>query len=106
MTYCKMPVSKLLSLLLLVSFMLILTGPIFTLLSSKYEPVSVLTAMEKEAENKDLQDNREFSELDFDNNILLGVHFFAPVSSLTYGFSNQLFKPLDIKKKFPPPDFV
>ena len=106
MTYCKMPVSKLLYLLLSVSFVLILTGPTFTLLTSKYEPVSVLAGMEKEAENKDLQDNKEFYELDFDNNILWGVRFFAPISSLTYGFSNQIFKPLDIKNIFPPPDFV
>lgn len=106
MTYFKMPVSKLLSLLLSVSFMLILTGPIFTLLTSNFEQVSVLTAMEKEAENKDLQDNKEFSELDFDNNKCLGVRFFATVTSLTYGFLNQIFKPLDIKTIFPPPDFV
>ena len=62
--------------------------------------------MEKEAENKDLDDTREFSELDFDTREFSEVCFFSSLSSLTYGFSKQNIKTLDKKNIFPPPDFI
>ena len=106
MTFYKAPVYKLLSLLLSVSFLLVLVMPTFELLISKYEPASVHTTMEKEGENKESQDAREFFELDFDKNIIMEVHFFMALSSLFYGFSKLNVKTLDFKSVFPPPEFV
>ena len=101
-----MPVSKFIYLVFSVCFLFVLAEPTLVLLTSGHEELSITSSMEKEAENKDLEDTREFSELDFDKNNLLEVCFFIALSSLTYGFSKQNIKALDKKNIFPPPDFI
>ena len=101
-----MPVSKFIHLVFSVCFLFVLAGPTLVLLTSGHEGLSITSSMEKEAENKDLDDTREFSELDFDKKKFSGVCFFTALSSLTYGFARQNIKTLDKKNIFPPPDFI
>ena len=101
-----MPVSKFIYLVFSVCFLFVLAGPTLVLLTSGHEGLSITSSMEKEAENKDLDDTREFSELDFDKKKFSGVCFFTALSSLTYGFAKQNIKTLDKKNIFPPPDFI
>ena len=91
-----MPVSKFIYLVFSVCFLFVLAEPTLVLLTSGHE----------EAENKDLDDTREFSELDLDQKKNSEVCFFIALSSLTYGFSKQNIKTLDKKNIFPPPDFI
>ena len=101
-----MPVSKFIYLVFSVCFLFVLAEPTLVLLTSGHEGLSITSSMEKEAENKDLDDTREFSELDFDKKKFSEVCFFSSLSSLTYGFSKQNIKTLDKKNIFPPPDFI
>ena len=101
-----MPVSKFIYLVFSVCFLFVLAEPTLVLLTSGHEELSIASSMEKEAENKDLDDAREFSELDFDKKKISEVCFFTALSSLTYGFSKQNIKTLDKKNIFPPPDFI
>jgi hypothetical protein len=101
-----MPVSKFIYLVFSVCFLFVLAEPTLVLLTSGHEGLSITSSMEKEAENKDLDDTREFSELDFDKKKISGVCFFTALSSLTYGFAKQNIKTLDKKNIFPPPDFI
>jgi hypothetical protein len=101
-----MPVSKFIYLVFSVCFLFVLAEPTLVLLTSGHEELSITSSMEKEAENKDLDDTREFSELDFDKKKISEVCFFTALSSLTYGFSKQNIKALDKKNIFPPPDFI
>ena len=61
-----MPVSKFIYLVFSVCFLFVLAEPTLVLLTSGHEGLSITSSMEKEAENKDLDDTREFSELDLD----------------------------------------
>ena len=86
-----MPFSKFIYLVFSVCFLFVLAEPTLVLLTSGHEGFSITSSMEKEAENKDLEDTREFSELDFDKNNLLEVCFFIALSSFILHSSFVLF---------------
>lgn len=74
-----MPVSKFIYLVFSVCFLFVLAEPTLVLLTSGHEGLSITSSMEKEAENKDLDDTREFSELDLDQKKKFGGVFFYSI---------------------------
>ena len=74
-----MPVSKFIYLVFSVCFLFVLAEPTLVLLTSGHEGLSITSSMEKEAENKDLDDTREFSELDLDQKKIFGGVFFYSI---------------------------
>ncbi len=74
-----MPVSKFIYLVFSVCFLFVLAEPTLVLLTSGHEGLSITSSMEKEAENKDLDDTREFSELDLDQKKNFGGVFFYSI---------------------------
>ena len=101
-----MLVRKLLSFSFSIAFLLILTAPSFTLLILSHELPSVISSMETETGDKDIEDSREFSQLDFVNSHLSEVCFYIAPFKLNFGFFRRNFKALPIVSTSPPPDLV
>ena len=101
-----MLVRKFLSFSFSIAFLLILTAPSFTLLISSHDLPSVISSMETNADKKDIEDSREFSQLDFVNSPLSEVCFYIAPFTLNFGFFRRNFKALPVINISPPPDFV
>jgi len=106
MSYCKVHVSKFISLILSVCFLFVLTGPTFVLLTHEGEELSVFLTIEKEAENKSFEETNDLSELDFDLNTFFKIPFFEELSSFLHWPYKDVVKINDLKITSPPPDLV
>ena len=105
MSYYKARVSRFISLTLSVCFLFALVAPTFTLLAPENDELSVILIIEKETQNKDLEEVNDFSELDFDINVSYEIVFLKDTSSKIHWFFNYNIKANDLKNTSPPPDF-
>jgi predicted PurR-regulated permease PerM len=105
MSYYKVRVSRFISLTLSVCFLFALVAPTFTLLASENDELSIILIIEKETQNKDLEEVNDFSELDFDINVSSEIVFLKVCSSNIHWFFNYNIKANDLKNTSPPPDF-
>ena len=101
-----MTVRKLISFSFSIVFLLILTAPSFMLLISKHDLPSVMTSIETETDNKDIENSREFSQVDFVNSLISEVCFYIAPLTLNFGFFTRNFKALPVVNTSPPPDLV
>ena len=76
------------------------------LLVSKHDLPSVMTSVGTETDNKDVESSREFSQVDFVNNLISEVCFFITPLTLNFGFFRRNFKALPVVNISPPPDLV
>jgi hypothetical protein len=78
------------------------------LLISKHDLPSVMTSIEIETEtdNKDIENSREFSQVDFVNSLISEVCFYIAPLTLNFGFFRRSFKALPVVNTSPPPDLV
>ena len=84
----------------------ILTAPTLTLLNSDKKTPSIVVSLEKETEQKDIEDIKEFAELDFDNTQALNACLFRTHQSLSFVFHNKAPVETPLKNTSPPPRFL
>lgn len=87
-----MHVSKFISLILSVCFLFVLTGPTFVLLTHGGEELGVFLTIEKEAENKGLEEINDLSELDFDLNAFFKIPFLRSFPHFCTGLTKMLLR--------------
>ena len=76
------------------------------LLISKHDLPSVMTSIETETDNKDIENSREFSQVDFVNSLISEVCFYIAHLTLNFGFFRRNSKALPVVNISPPPDLV
>ena len=100
-----MKFAKHLALMFSVFFLFILTAPTLMLLNSDKKAPSIVVSLEKETEQKDIEDIKEFAELDFDNTQALIASLFGIYQSLSFVFHNKAPIDTPLKNTSPPPRF-
>ena len=101
-----MKFAKYLALLFSVFFLFILTAPTLVLLNSDKKTPSIVVSLEKETEQKDVEDIKEFAELDFDNTQALNACLFRIYQSLVFVFVNKAPTEITLKNTSPPPKIL
>jgi len=101
-----MNLTKQLTFLYSLFFLLIIVGPTLALLHSNDEVSTVVISLEKEAETKDIEDIKEFTELDFDKTHFLNAHLFRTDQTLLFVFYNTTLSETPLENTSPPPKFI
>ncbi len=101
-----MKFAKHLALMFSVFFLFILTAPTLMLLNSDKKAPSIVVSLEKETEQKDIEDIKEFAELDFDNTQVLNACLFRTHQSLSFVFHSKAPVETPLKNTSPPPRFL
>ena len=101
-----MNITKQLAILYSLFFLLNIVGPTFTLLHSNDELSTVVIALEQETEKKEIEDVKEFAELDFYKTHLLNTCLFISDQSLSFVFYNKNLIKTSLENISPPPEFV
>ena len=93
------------SLVFSVFFLFVLLAPTIVLLNSDKETFSVEVILE-ETEKKDIEDIKEFVELDFDKTNVLNTSLFRAFQSLSFVFHNKPPFETHLENTSPPPKRV
>ena len=101
-----MNITKQLAFLCFLFFLLNIVGPTLVVLHSNVEVSTVVVSLEKETETKDIEDLKEFTELDFDKTPLQGTHSFITQQSLSFVFYNKTLSEIHLENILPPPEYV
>ena len=101
-----MNITKQLAFLYSLFFLLNIMGPTLVLLSSNDEVSTVVIALEQETETKDIEDVKEFAELDFYKTHFLNAHLFRTDQSLSFMFYNKDLSETHLENTSPPPKFT
>ena len=90
------------SLVFSVFFLFVLIAPTIVLFNSDKETFSVEVILE-ETEKKDIEDIKEFVELDFDKTNVLNTSLFGTFHSLSFVFHNEPSFETHLENTSPPP---
>lgn len=90
------------SLVFSVFFLFVLIAPTIVLLNSDKETFSVEVVLE-ETEKKDIEDIKEFVELDFDKTNVLNTSLFRAFQPLSFVFHNEPSFETHLENTSPPP---
>jgi hypothetical protein len=90
------------SLVFSVFFLFVLLAPTIVLLNSDKETFSIL----EETEKKDIEDIKEFVELDFDKTNVLYTSLFRAFQSLSFVFHSEPLFETHLENTSPPPKRV
>ena len=90
------------SLVFSIFFLFVLIAPTIVLLNSDKETFSVEVILE-ETEKKDMEDIKEFVELDFDKTNVLNTSLFGTFHSLSFVFHNEPSFETHLENTSPPP---
>ena len=101
-----MNITKQLAFLYSLFFLLNIVGPTFALLHSNDEVSTVIITLEQETEKKDIEDVKEFAELDFYKTHLLNTCLFRKNQSLSFVFYNKGLIETPLENTSPPPEVV
>tara|TARA_B110000902_G_scaffold51693_1_gene59586 strand:+ start:95 stop:400 length:306 start_codon:yes stop_codon:yes gene_type:complete len=101
-----MNITKQLAFLYSLFFLLNIVGPTFALLHSNDEVSTVVNTLEQETETKDIEDIKEFAELDFDKTHFLNAHLFRADQTLLFLFYNRTLSERPLENTSPPPKFI
>ena len=85
-----------------VFFLFVLIAPTIVLFNSDNETFSVEVILE-ETEKKDMEDIKEFVELDFDKTNVLNTSLFGTFHSLSFVFHNEPSFETHLENTSPPP---
>jgi hypothetical protein len=83
-------------------FLFVLLAPTIVLLNSDKETFSIL----EETEKKDIEDIKEFVELDFDKTNVLNTSLFRAFQSLSFVFHSEPLFETHLENTSPPPKRV
>jgi hypothetical protein len=87
-------------------FLLNIIGPTLVLLNSNDEVSTVVISLEQETETKDIEDVKEFTELDFNKTHSQDAHSFITQQSLSFVFYNKALRETHLENTSPPPKFI
>jgi len=101
-----MNITKQLAFLYSLFFLLIIVGPTLALFHSNDEVSTVVISLEQETETKDIEDVKEFTELDFNKTHSQDAHSFITQQSLSFVFYNKALSETHLENTSPPPKFI
>ena len=87
-------------------FLLNIIEPTLVLLNSNDEVSTVVISLEQETETKDIEDVKEFTELDFNKTHSQDAHSFITQQSLSFVFYNKALRETHLENTSPPPKFI
>jgi hypothetical protein len=97
---------KHLSVVFSVFFLFVLMAPANVLLNSDKKTSSVVMSLEEETDKKDIEDIKEFAELDFDKIQTLNTCLFRSHQTLSFVFHSKTPIETPLKNTSPPPDYI
>ncbi|MDC1265840.1 hypothetical protein N8009_03515 [Flavobacteriaceae bacterium] len=101
-----MNITKQLAFLYSLFFLLIIVEPTLELLQSNDEVSTVVITLEQETETKDIEDVKEFAELDFDKTHFINAHLFRTGQTLLFVFYNTTLSEMPLENTSPPPKLI
>jgi hypothetical protein len=102
----QITITKHISLLFSLFFLLNIAGPTLVLLHSDCELSTMIISIDKESETKDIEDVKEFTELDFNKTNLQDSNPYAKYHSLSFVFYNKTLSEIHLETISPPPDCI